>query len=440
MRVLMLAQFYPKTIGGEERHVQDLGMHLAKRGHEVSVATIWHPGSLDFEMDNGVRVHRVHGTAQRVQRLYRETMRRHAPPFPDVELTMGLRKIIQRERPEIVHAHNWLVHSFLPLKVWSGAKLVMSLHDYSFVCAKKSMMQETQVCSGPELGKCLACAVRHYGAAKGVVTVLGTYGMGALERSLVDSFIAVSQATAQGNLLAEQHLPYQVIPNFVPEDYDGGENDESYLEQLPKGDFILFVGDLSARKGIDILLHAYEMLENAPPLVIIGRRLEESPKTFPPNVLVLDKWPHSAVMQAWRRSMFGLAPSVWPEPFGIVVLEAMAAGRPVIASRIGGLIDAIVDGESGLLVTPGDPNALRTAMAELLADPERREQMGIVGKRRAADFQANAIVPRIEQVYQKLLEPYVMPARGTLEDDTRTFPEKTSFGEKQVTRNEVITE
>lgn len=399
----MLAQFYPKTIGGEERHVQDLGMHLANRGHQVSVATVWHPGHQDFEMDNGVRVYRIHGTAQRAAWLYKEAARRHAPPFPDLELTLALRRVIQRERPEIVHAHNWLVHSFLPLKFWSRTKLVMSLHDYSFVCAKKSMMQGGRVCTGPGLSKCLACATEHYGRMKGVPTVLGTWGMGSVERAMVDMFIAVSQATARGNGLIGSDLPFHVIPNFVPEDHDNAENYNDYLAQLPNEDFMLFVGDMSERKGIDTLLRAYQMLNDAPPLVLIGRRLPESPRQFPRNVLALDKWPHSAVMQAWKRSMFGLAPSVWPEPFGIVVLEAMAAGRPVIASRIGGLTDAIVDGESGLLVAPNDANALCKAMMRLITDANAREQMGNVAKRRATDFQANVIVPRIEQVYEKLL-------------------------------------
>lgn len=410
MRVLMLAQFYPKTIGGEERHVQDLGIHLARRGHDVAVATLWHPGLDEFEIDNGVRVYRIHGTAQRATWLYKEANRRHVPPFPDLELMFALQRVIQTERPQIVHAHNWLVHSFFPLKPSSRAKLVMSLHDYSFVCAKKSMMNRESICTGPGLAKCLSCAAEHYGLLKGVPTVMGTWAMGVVERAAVDMFIAVSQATAAGNGLVGSHLPYQVIPNFVPEDDPAADEHAPYVDQLPKGDFMLFVGDVGKRKGIEVLLRAYEMLENPPPLVLIGRKLEESPTSYPPNVLVLDKWPHGAVMQAWKRSMLALAPSVWPEPFGIVVLEAMAAGRPVIASRIGGLSDAVVDGESGFLVPPGDPLALSEAMARLIADPDLREQMGVTAKRRAVEFQASAIVPRIEQVYERLVQTDALPA------------------------------
>lgn len=405
MRILMLAQFYPKTIGGEEQHVQDLSIQMTARGHQVAVATLWQEGLPKFEIEHGVRIYRIQGTAQRAAWLFKERSRRHAPPFPDPELTLELRRIVEQEQPEIVHAHNWLVHSFLPLKAWSGAKLVMSLHDYSLVCAKKSMMRADGLCSGPGVSKCLSCGINHYGLVKGLPTVLGNWVMGLTERSAVDAFISVSQATAAGNELEARNLPYQVIPNFVPTDSDSAESEyDALLKQLPRGDFMLFVGDIGGRKGAHVLLDAYAGLKNAPPLVMIGRRVAETPTQFPANVQVLDRWPHGAVMQAWARSMFALVPSVWPEPFGIVVLEAMAHGLPVIASRIGGLADIVVDGETGLLVTPGDPAALRQAIQQLLASSELRARMGAAAKRRVAEYQASLVVPRIEQVYRKLLE------------------------------------
>src|SRR5260221_12941019 len=65
MRILMFAQFYPPSIGGEERHVRDLGIELAARGHDVSLATLWHNSLPDFEIDQGPRIHRIHATMQR---------------------------------------------------------------------------------------------------------------------------------------------------------------------------------------------------------------------------------------------------------------------------------------------------------------------------------------------------------------------------------------
>ena len=77
-------------------------------------------------------------------------------------------------------------------------------------------------------------------------------------------------------------------------------------------------------------------------------------------------------------------PSLWPEPFGLVGIETLAQGRPVIASATGGIGDWLEDGVGGLLVTPGDARALAAALDELLADPERQRAMGAAGRARVA--------------------------------------------------------
>ena len=120
MRILMLSQFYPPTIGGEERHVKVLSEALVRRGHDVVVATIRLDDQPEFEVENGVKLYRLCGTLQRSSSLFTEPGRRHAPPFPDPELTWNLDRVMRTERPEIVHAHNWLVRSFLPLRLCTG--------------------------------------------------------------------------------------------------------------------------------------------------------------------------------------------------------------------------------------------------------------------------------------------------------------------------------
>lgn len=401
MRILMLAQFYPPTIGGEERYVQDLSRALVSRGHHVAVATLWHTGLPAFEVDQGVRVYRIRGTSQRFARLFSEANRRHAPPVTDPELVLHLRKIILRERPAIVHAHNWLVHSFLPLKRWSRAKLVMSLHDYSLVCAKKSLLRGNAACAGPGIVKCLLCASQHYGALKGVPTVISNWVMSANERAQVDLFIAVSEAVAQQTGIASSSRPAMVIPNFVPDCLEA--NDDAVRELLPAQPFMLYVGDLRKFKGIQVMLDAYAGLAGAPPLVLIGRKDADTPTQFPANVIVREPLPHPAVISAWRSSLFGLMPSIGPETFGIAALEAMILGRPVIASRIGGLPDLVRDGETGLLVPPGNVPALRQAMTRLLDDSALCAQLGQVAQQRALQFRASAIVPRIENAYIEVI-------------------------------------
>jgi glycosyltransferase involved in cell wall biosynthesis len=85
-----------------------------------------------------------------------------------------------------------------------------------------------------------------------------------------------------------------------------------------------------------------------------------------------------------------------------VTMEAMAMGRPVVASRIGGLPDIVVDGETGFLITPGDYRALREAVQRLLSDQALRERMGAVAKQRVVQFQAKTVVPRFEEIYREV--------------------------------------
>jgi glycosyltransferase involved in cell wall biosynthesis len=403
MRILMLSQFYPPVIGGEERHVRNLGGGLARRGHEVNVATQSHPGQPEFEIDEGVGVHRLSGTVQRYAGLFSETERRHAPPFPDPEFMMDLRRLIVKTKPEVVHAHNWIVHSFAPLKRWSGAPLALTLHDYGSACATKTLLRRDAPCDGPRLLKCLECAGAHYGALKGGATAIANWFMDAL--SPVDKLIAVSGAVADGNGLPARSTPYEVVPNFIPDEFGGrASQPDPALEQLPEQGFLLFVGDLRRQKGLHVLLEAYRRLTTPPPLVLIGRPCPDTPTELPDGARILTNWSHGAVMQAWERSLIGLAPSLWREPCATVVLEAMACGKPVIATDIGGMPDMVADEETGLLVAPNDATALSSAMARLIGDPDLAQRMGAAGRRKVVAFRAATIVPRIESIYRALVE------------------------------------
>jgi glycosyltransferase involved in cell wall biosynthesis len=411
MHILMLSQFYPPIIGGVEQHVRTLSIELVARGHNVAVITLWHKGLAEFEQDQGVRVYRIRSSLQRLPRLFNDNGRQYAAPFPDPEITLALRRIIIKERPEIVHAHNWLVHSFLPLKGWSGARLIVTLHSYDMVCANTDLLYRDALCEGPGITKCFGCAMKHYGLVKGIPTVLSNRVMSLIERDAADMFVAVSQAVAVGNGLVDEQLPFQVIPNFIPnfmpDDVNMPQGDsEPYLAQLPAEDYLLFVGALNRQKGVKVLLRAYAHLTHAPPLVLIGYQTPEWPilaLDCPNNVFVLKNWPRYAVMQAWRRSLIALAPSVGPEASPTVVMEAMSAKCPVIASRIGGLIDLIADGETGFLIEPGDSSALQHSIELLLTNPDLRNRMGLAAREKIIDFQAQKVVPRIEHVYEKVL-------------------------------------
>jgi glycosyltransferase involved in cell wall biosynthesis len=410
----MLAQFYHPAIGGEERHVRDLAANLAKRGNHVGVATMWREGLPERERDQDVDVFRIRGLMQRLPGLFSDAGRTHAPPFPDPGLVASLRSIIASEGIEVVHAHNWLLHSFLPLKRPRGPCLVVTLHDLSLVCATKTAMRGDEPCGGPAIGKCPACAARHYGMAKGSVTLASNWASGKFERHLVDCFLPVSTAIAAGSRLPGGPTPYQVIPNFVRDNVATLDSEvDERLRQLPEQPYLLFVGDLRRFKGIYVLMEAYAGLENAPPLVLIGRKCHDTPKTWPRNVHVFHDWPHPAIMHAWSRSMAGVLPSVGPEASATVLMEALASGKPVIASSAGGNPDIVEDGVNGLLVRPGDQRGLAQAIERLAADESLRARLAAGALRKVPAFMASSVVPRIEAIYREVLLRRGRPAAAT---------------------------
>ena len=399
----MLTELYPPQIGGVEQHVRNLGRELAARGHRVAVATMADGSTPSVRDDGGLRVYRLRSTTQRVS-AFMPSGRPYLPPFPDPDVVRSLRAVVCRERPDVVHAHNWMVHSFLPLKRSSGARLVMTLHDYSVVCAKRSLLYEGRPCSGPAPFKCLRCATGNYGPARGPLITLSNWVMHPWLRSAVDMFVPVSEYVAAGNRLALLSLPYRVIPNFVPDDIAAnGDGKDERLAALPAEPFWLYVGALSRHKGVHVLLAAYESLPGAPPLVVIGRDTPDAPRTFPRDVTVVRDLPHRQVMAAWGRASLGVIPSVFPDPCPTVAIEAMAAGVPLVASRTGGLVDLVEDGVTGRLVAPADAAELRQALQRTLEAPEERGRMAEAARRRAPRFMAAHVVPQVEQIYRSVM-------------------------------------
>jgi len=402
MRILMLTDQYPPLIGGIERHVRNLAVGLADRGHDVAVATTVAGDLPAQEHDGRVRVYRLRSSAQRLSRAATPSGRPYAPPFPDPETVAGLREVVARERPEIVHGHNWFARSFVPLKQASGAAFVMTLHDYGLTCAKRSLWYGGAPCSGPAFSKCLHCAAANYGAARAMAITLGNWAVAPAEKRAVDMYVPVSRAVVEGNGLAHESLPYTIVPNFVPDDVAASADpDHPALAALPVGPYWLFVGTLSANKGIHLLLDSYRRIPRPKPLVLIGSRWPETPPSFPPGVVVIEDLDHAAVMAAWRRAGLGIVPSVFPDPCPTVAIEAMAAGVPLVATRVGGLPDIVADGETGVLVAPRDAGELSRAIVALAADRKRRSAMGRAATKRARGFMASAVLDRIETVYEQ---------------------------------------
>ncbi len=110
-------------------------------------------------------------------------------------------------------------------------------------------------------------------------------------------------------------------------------------------------------------------------------------------------------MAAWERCLFGVVPSLWPDPLPGVVREPMTRGRPVIGSDVGGIPDMITDDVNGLLVPAGDAAALASAMDRLVADPALRARLGEAGRRVGRRPDAGRHRPRFEALYDRVLDP-----------------------------------
>jgi glycosyltransferase involved in cell wall biosynthesis len=400
VRILLVSQFFAPVTGGEERIVEDLATELTRRGHDVAIATTT---ATTPEM-NGPRIHRVRPLIGRLGFLHSDDARRHVPPVADPEAVRDLRRIIALERPQVVHAHNWLVYSAIAAAE-PGTPVVLTLHDYGLVCANKRMTRRNVACDGPGPVKCITCSVRHYGALKGAIT---SAALRLGQRSVlggVDMFLPVSRAVAERSRLPQAGLPFEVIPNFMSRPTERPAppaSDAGGPAGLPPGDFIAFAGDITYDKGVEALLRAHALLDSPPPLVLAGRVLMPEDRLARPGVRVLGPRTHREVIDIFRRSLAVVVPSLWSEPFGLVSLEAMATGTPVVASRVGGIVEIVDDDETGILTRPGDEHEIAGALARLIGSPTLRARMGQAAMLRAADFRADVIVPRIEAVYRRL--------------------------------------
>jgi glycosyltransferase involved in cell wall biosynthesis len=401
MRLLIGAQFYPPIVGGEERHVRNLAHRLHAVGHEVDVLTLA-PGRDDVGVDveGGVRVIRVASAATRLPGLYSDPGRPHAAPVEDPAIARAAGSLIAERRYDVVHAHNWIVNSLLRVSRQHATPVVLTLHDYSHVCAVKRMMRDGSPCPGPSLGACLRCAGATYGSATGAAVTLGNRrGMRARVAG-VSRFLAVSSAVARRNGLLGGPVRCDVIPNFIPDELL--DPIERLAAPHSGGGPIVFVGDLTPDKGVPVLLRAYAALPDAPELVLAGR-VGPVPLDLPRGARLLPELAHGEVVDLMRSARFVVVPSTWPDPCPTVVLEAMAVGRAVLATATGGIVDMVTDGETGLLVPPGDEAALCRAMGEMLDPATDLARFGRAGRRNVEHFTASHVVPRIEAVYTEVI-------------------------------------
>jgi phosphatidyl-myo-inositol alpha-mannosyltransferase len=203
-----------------------------------------------------------------------------------------------------------------------------------------------------------------------------------------------------------------VIPNAV------GAEFFSKPEPLPGyregGPTVLFVGRLEPRKGLVYLVRAFLRLKPSFPrlrLLVVGRDDKHQreklmamvPPRLRPDLLFVGAVPQEDLPSYYASADVFCAPSLGGESFGIVLVEAMAVGLPVVCSNIGGYRDLVRDDQEGLLVPPRDPESLAEALGALLDNPARRAALGEVACQSAARYAPDVVAGQVVEVYQSVL-------------------------------------
>jgi glycosyltransferase involved in cell wall biosynthesis len=401
MKILMLSSFYPPFLGGISVYVQSLCRELSRRGHQVVVGTLGRRDLPESEDDSGIKVIRQEGFFQKIPFLFKDPARKWHPPARDPVISNKLANIIEQEGPDIIHTHSWILYSMLPLRNKFNVPLVHTIHDYGLFCPKRMAIKEDAICNRPSLMNCISCMNRPYGLLR---VVSAYYGIRANRNKLkyVDKFIAVSDFVRQihEKCLAISSQKIITLPDFSDPFID---NRQEQIEALPD-DFLLYVGWLMSHKGVDVLIEAYRKLNTPVKLLIIGIEHPDYRYHTEGNILVLKNVPRRLLMQAMSRCRFAIFPSIWPEPFGLVVTEAMSQGKAVIATNTGGFTDIIMDGETGILVPPNDSGKLAEAISYLLRRPEEVLRMGRGGYDRfMKNYTPDVVIPKVIDVYESLL-------------------------------------
>lgn len=389
MRILQATDVYAPSIGGTERHVEALTQELRRRGHRVRVATT-SPG---MGVDDPPHVTRLTGwTDVAIRRRARPEQRFH-PPMSDPGTVRALLEVVEEQAPDVIHAHGWMVHSAVTVGRRAGIPVVGTLHDYGLDCVRRSrLLPDGSSCHGPSAEACGPCSAATYGTAAGRVALT------ALRWSLrrghhPDAYIANGRSVAAAAI--EAGVECTTISPWVA---GSPVQAADAPPDLPPPPFVAYVGAQATHKGVDTLARAWSPTAPAPLVALIGRSEPDAP-SLPPGTTVLHDVAHPQVVATLARASVLVVPSHFPEPFGLVAAEAMAAGCPVVASAVGDLPHLLGQGRWGVLVDPGDPAQLRGAVEELLCDAPRRAELA---RRARLHLEETDSVSEVEAVYDRV--------------------------------------
>jgi alpha-maltose-1-phosphate synthase len=311
-----------------------------------------------------------------------------APRFvPALEtLSIGLAMARDPVDADVVHAHTWYADM--------GALWISTLYRIPLVVTLHSM-EPLRPWKADQLGS-------------------GYLVSSWIEKTAVESahrVIAVSRKMREDIVAHFDADPARVvvIHNGIDPDQFTRTEARDHLDRLGvKPPYVLFVGRITDQKGIFHLLEAAPRLPagvqivlcaSAPDTPEIEERLRRTVREHANVLWINEMVPVPVVTQLYSHAAVFACPSVY-EPFGLINLEAMACQTPVVASAVGGIVEVVEDGKTGLLVPPAQPDALAAALTRVLGNPAAAREMGRAGRRRVEEqFSWASVAERTEQVY-----------------------------------------
>jgi glycosyltransferase involved in cell wall biosynthesis len=372
--------------GGQNVHVAALASALARRGDDVVVHTRRDSADLPrrVELAPGVEVDHVDA----------------GPPYavPKDELVpyMGrfadeLRELWSAEPPDVVHAHFWMSGmAALAAATDLEIPVVQTFHALGIVKRRHQGEKDTSPAHRIVTERAIARACdRVVATCSDEVFELVRLGADRRRITVVPCGVDVERFVPHGPREPRRPDRHRLVAACRLVERKGIADAISALAELPDAELHVAGGPDASRLETDpearrLRAHAAE-LGVADRVVLRGRLGRDE---MPPLL----------------RSADAVVCVPWYEPFGIVPLEAMACGVPVVASAVGGQIDSVVDGVTGVHVPPRDPAALGAALAELLDDPERRAELGAAGVERARRrFSHDRVAAATREIYADVL-------------------------------------
>jgi glycosyltransferase involved in cell wall biosynthesis len=371
--------------GGQNVHVAALAAGLARRGHEVTVHTRRDDESLPDRVvvQDGYNV--VHVPAGPPRALPKDELLPHMPAF-----AAALRERWADAPPDLVHAHFWMsglaaVDAAADLRV----PVLQTFHALGSVKRRHQGAADTSPAGRIDLERGLCARVDHVVATcSDEVAELHRLGVPGERVSVVPCGVDTSVFTPSGPVAARTARRRLLVLGRLVE-RKGQEDAVRALPAVPDTELVVVGGPPPDQVDADPEVRRLRAIAEE---VGVAERL-----VFAGSVPRAD-------VPAWVRSADVVLAVPWYEPFGITPLEAMACGRPVVATAVGGLVDTVVDGITGDLVPPRDPGRLGAVLAALLADDDRRAAYGAAGVRRArARYRWSRVAADTETVYRQVL-------------------------------------